>query len=125
MNDVKVIAQRYADREKTDPKARIMRIADFIGENREKIHAGRIYVGDDFRAVVLTLVPGQGQELHMHPNTAHAWFIVSGSGVVTMEDGRTERVAPGQFCVHPRNTVHGIRNDRDENLVYIALSTGD
>ena len=27
-----------------------------------------------------------------------------------MEDGRREQVEPGYFLVHPRNTVHGVRN---------------
>ena len=125
MQDVKVIATRYTDREKTDPNARIMNPADFIKVNPEKLQSGRMYVGDEFRAVVLTLTPGQAQTVHMHPETSHAWFIVSGSGEVTMEDGRKERASAGQFCVHPRNSVHGITNDTNENLTYIALSIGD
>jgi len=123
--DVKVIAVRYQDRPKTDPGARIFTIADHIVVNAEKLTSGRMYVGDAFRAVVLTLVPGQGQKIHLHPQTDHAWFIVAGTGEVTMEDGKREIVKPGQFLVHPRNTVHGIRSVGDDNLVYIALSTGE
>ena len=121
--DVKVIAARFTDRPKTDPAARVFRIADHIvlgGETR----AGRMYVGDEFRAVVITLPPGDAQEPHLHPATSHAWFIVSGKGEVTMEDGRREAVEPGIFLVHPRNSVHGLRNVGDDNFVYIALSIG-
>jgi mannose-6-phosphate isomerase-like protein (cupin superfamily) len=123
--DVKVIAVRYENRPKTDPGARIFTIADHVIVNAEKLTSGRMYVGDAFRAVVLTLVPGQGQKIHMHPATDHAWFIVSGTGEVTMEDGRRETVKPGQFLVHPRNSVHGIFNVGTDNFVYIALSTGE
>lgn len=123
--DVKVIAARYTDRPKTDPAERIFKIADYVIADAEKLRSGRMYVGDEFRAVVLTLVPGQGQDVHMHPATDHAWFIVSGKGEVTMEDGRRETVEPGWFLVHPRSTVHGIYNTGTENLTYIALSTGD
>jgi mannose-6-phosphate isomerase-like protein (cupin superfamily) len=123
--DVKVIATRYTDREKTDPSQRVFSIADFVGTNANKLHAGRMYVGDEFRATVLTLTPGQAQETHMHPSTSHAWFIVSGTGEVTMEDGRHEQVGPGMFCVHVRNTVHGLKNVGNDDLVYVALSTGD
>lgn len=84
-----------------------------------------MYVGDEFRATVLTLTPGQAQETHMHPATSHAWFIVSGSGELTMEDGHREIVGTGMFCVHPRNTVHGLKNVGSDDLVYIALSIGD
>jgi quercetin dioxygenase-like cupin family protein len=121
--EVKVIASRYTDRPKTDPDARVFRIADHVvlhGETR----AGRMYVGDEFRAVVITLPPGDAQEPHIHPSTSHAWFIVSGKGEVTMEDGQRQTLEPGLFAVHPRNTVHGLRNIGDDNLVYIALSIG-
>jgi mannose-6-phosphate isomerase-like protein (cupin superfamily) len=122
--DVKVIASRYTDRPKTDPNKRVFTISDHIVVDPERLRSGRMYVGDDFRAVVLTLIPGQAQELHTHPATSHAWFIVSGKGELTMEDGRREEVGPGMFCVHPRNSVHGLRNSGDENLVYVALSVG-
>ena len=52
--DVKVIAARYTDRPKTDPAQRIFRIADHIIVGPEKQRAGRMYVGDQFRAVVIT-----------------------------------------------------------------------
>lgn len=123
--DVKVIASRYTDRAKTDPGRRVFTISDHVGTKADKLHAGRMYVGDEFRATVLTLTPGQAQETHVHPATSHAWFIVSGSGELTMEDGRQERVGPGMFCVHPRHTVHGLKNVGSDELVYIALSIGD
>jgi mannose-6-phosphate isomerase-like protein (cupin superfamily) len=121
--DVKVIASRYSDRPKTDPAKRIFRIADHIG-GAENSRASRMYVGDDYRAVVITLGPGQTQEVHMHPATDHAWFIVSGTAEVTMDGGKRERVEPGLFLVHPRNTVHGVRNIGDADFVYIAVSIG-
>lgn len=123
--EVKVIARRYQDRPKSDPSARTFVISDHIVVDAEKIRSGRMYVGDAFRAVVLTLVPGQAQETHLHPATDHAWFIVSGTGEVTMEHGKREIVKAGHFLVHPRNAVHGIRSVGEDNLVYVALSTGE
>jgi len=125
MDEVKVIAARYTDRPKNDPAERLFTIADHIVVDPAKLRSGRMYVGDEFRAVVLTLTPGQAQDVHLHPNTSHAWYIVSGSGEVTLENGRKERVKAGMFCVHPRNSVHGVRNDGDENLTYVALSIGE
>jgi mannose-6-phosphate isomerase-like protein (cupin superfamily) len=121
--EVKVVASRYSDRPKTDPAKRIFRIADHIGGS-EQSRASRMYVGDDYRAVVITLPPGDAQEVHVHPTTDHAWFIVSGTGEVTMEDGKREQVEPGHFLVHPRNTVHGVRNTGEDDFVYVAVSIG-
>ena len=123
--DVTVIASRYQNRPKTAAGARSFVISDHVIVSAEKLVSGRMYVGDAFRAVVLTLVPGQAQKTHMHPSTDHAWFIVSGTGEVTMEDGKRETVKAGHFLVHPRNTVHGLLNIGDDNLVYVALSTGE
>lgn len=123
--EVKVIAQRYVDRPKSDPDQRSWVIDEHVRIDKEKIGSSRMFVGDAFRTVVLTLAPGIAQKLHMHPATDHAWFIVSGTGEVTMEDGKTEMVKPGVFMVHPRTSVHGIRCVGDVPLVYIALSTGD
>ncbi len=124
--DVKVIAARYTDRPKTDPSQRIFTIADHVRLSPEKkLGSSRMYVGDDFRCTVNTMLPGQAQETHMHPETCHAWFIVSGTGEVEMEDGKRETVGPGQFLVHPRNSAHGLYNTGTEPLTYIALSVGE
>ena len=123
--DVKVVEARYRDRPKSDPDKRIFRISDHIIADAEKLRSGRMYVGDDYRAVVITLAPGQAQYIHKHPSTDHAWFIVQGKGEVTMEDEKIEIVEPGLFAVHPRNTVHGVKNIGEDNFVYIAVSIGD
>jgi len=123
--DVKVVAARYKDRPKSDPSARLFRIADHVVVDGEKLRSGRMYVGDDFRAVVITLVPGQSQPVHLHPSTDHAWFLVSGTGEVTMEDNKRVIIEPGWFMVHPRASVHGVKNIGADNLVYIALSIGE
>ena len=122
--DVKVVAARYTDRPKTDPAKRVFRVADHVVTKADKLGSSRMYVGDEFRATVNTLLPGQAQETHMHPETSHAWFIVSGTGEVEMENGKREPVGEGYFLVHPRNSVHGLYNTGSETLTYIALSLG-
>ncbi|HEX4193588.1 MAG TPA: cupin domain-containing protein [Stellaceae bacterium] len=124
MSDVKVIAARFTDRPKTDPNERIFKIDDHIKTGEAYHRSSRLYVGDDFRTTLITLTPGQAQETHKHPETSHAWFIVSGKGEVEMEDGKRVAVEPGWFSVHPRNSVHGLYNTGSENLTYIALSVG-
>ncbi|HWE72196.1 MAG TPA: cupin domain-containing protein [Stellaceae bacterium] len=124
MSDVKVIAARFTDRPKTDPNERIFKIEEHIKTGEAYHRSTRLYVGDDFRTTLITLTPGQAQETHKHPETSHAWFIVSGNGEVEMEDGKRVAVEPGWFSVHPRNSVHGLYNTGSENLTYIALSVG-
>lgn len=124
MDEVKVIATRFTDRPKTDPNDRVIKLADRIKTGEAYNRSSRIYVGDDFRATLITLSPGQAQETHKHPETSHAWFIVSGKGEVEMEGGKRVPIEPGYFSVHPRDSVHGLYNTGSENLTYIALSVG-
>src|SRR5690242_10738941 len=107
MDDVKVIATRFTDRPKTDPNARVFKIEDHIKIGEAYNRSSRLYVGDDFRATLITLSPGQAQETHKHPETSHAWFIVSGKGEVEMEGGKRVPIEPGWFSVHPRDRYTG------------------
>jgi mannose-6-phosphate isomerase-like protein (cupin superfamily) len=123
MEHAKVIATRFTDRPKTDPNARIFKIVDHIVVGEAYHRSSRLYVGDDFRTTQITLSLGQAQETHKHPETSHAWFIVSGKGEIEME-GKRVPVDPGWFSVHPRDSVHGLCSTGSENLTYIALSVG-
>ena len=55
MDDVKVIATRFTDRPKTDPDARLFKIDDHIKIGEAYNRSSRLYVGDDFRATLITL----------------------------------------------------------------------
>lgn len=120
--DVKVIPAR-TPQPLSDPKNRVFRIGDF-SKTAETLKASRVFTDEEFAAVVLTLLPGQEQEVHIHPDTTHVWFIVSGSGEATLDAGRTEMVGPGMLCVHPKGTIHGLRNNGNEPLMYVTISMG-
>lgn len=120
--DVKVIPSRTAQA-LSDPSERVFRIADF-SKTAETLRAARVFTGEEFAAVVLTLLPGQEQEVHVHPSTTHAWVIMSGTGEATLGEERHETVGPGMLCVHPHGTIHGLRNTGDKPLMYLTISMG-
>jgi mannose-6-phosphate isomerase-like protein (cupin superfamily) len=120
---VKIIADRGTSYEPNPPEDRIFRIEDFA-HAFDPLKPTRTYTGEDFRVATFRMRPGQEQEPHIHPETTHAWFVLTGTGDVTMEDERHERVGPGTMCIHPRSTVHGIRNVGDDDLIYVVLSVG-
>lgn len=107
----------------TDPHERVFRLAEY-SHTSVPLKAQRVFTGDEFAVIVLTLLPGQEQKVHMHPATSHAWFIMSGTGVATLDEDREEAVGPGMMCVHPHGTIHGLRNTGSEPLMYVTLSTG-
>jgi mannose-6-phosphate isomerase-like protein (cupin superfamily) len=123
---VKVIEDRGSYYPPNAPDERTFQIADFAkpGDDPSKATYKRMYTGDAFRVAVYNMQPGQGQEPHLHPETTHAWFVVSGTGEMTLEDEKTEIVRAGTFCVHPKTSVHGIRNVGTDEFVYVVLSVG-
>lgn len=120
--DVKVIESRVSQ-PLSDPNERTFRLADY-SKTSEPFRASRVYTGEEFAAIVLTLLPGQEQHVHLHPATTHAWLIMSGTGVATLGEDREETVGPGMLCVHPHGTVHGLRNTGNEPLMYVTISMG-
>jgi quercetin dioxygenase-like cupin family protein len=122
-NKVKVIGERGSNYPMTPPSERVFSVYDFATVSDE-MHPTRMFTSGDFRVAVFRMAPGQEQEVHMHTNTVHAWFVFEGKVETTMEDDRREIGGPGTFCAHPRNSVHGLKNIGDTEVVYVTLSIG-
>jgi quercetin dioxygenase-like cupin family protein len=120
---VKVIAERGSSYAKNAPSERVFNVYDFATVF-DPMKPTRMYTGDEFRVAVFRMSPGQEQEVHLHPNTTHAWFVFEGTVEITMEDDARQTAGPGTFCVHPRNTVHGLKNVGLDDVVYVTLSIG-
>jgi len=121
---VKVIAERGSSYAPNSPDERIFNLYDFATAF-DPMKPTRMYTGPEFRVAVFRMTPGQEQEVHLHPNTTHAWFVFEGRVEITMEDGQRQEAGPGTFCVHPKGTVHGLRNVGQTEVVYVTLSIGD
>ena len=68
----------------------------------------------------VTLMPGDVIGPHSHTENGEVYYVLEGSGIVT-DDGEEYRLAPGdaQFCADGH--VHGLRNDTDAPLVFLAV----
>ncbi|MBN1534814.1 MAG: phosphomannose isomerase type II C-terminal cupin domain [Spirochaetes bacterium] len=78
---------------------------------------------DSHKVKRITVLPGKRLSLQRHLKRSEHWFVVSGSAVVTCGP-RDVAVAPGGYVDIPRGEDHRIRNDGDENLVFIEIQTG-
>lgn len=119
--NVQVIESRVAQ-PLTDPQQRVFTIPGFAGA--EVLKARRIYTGEEFAAILITLLPGEQQAPHVHPATTHAWYIISGTGVAVLDENREEPIGPGMLAVHTHGTIHGLRNTGAEPLRYLTISMG-
>ncbi len=68
----------------------------------------------------ITLAPGCSIGYHEHQNECETFYILQGIG--TYNDNGTERtVQPGEVTRCPDGTSHGIKNNGDKDLVFMAL----
>lgn len=60
-------------------------------------------------------------EPHTHDVAEQIYYVVSGTGMVQVEDQKT-LVHPGYTLFFPPGVVHGIENTGDEDLVFFVVS---
>ena len=68
--------------------------------------------------------PGARLSLQKHAHRSEKWNIVSGKGLVVIDDKEIE-VGPGSVIDFPLGAVHRIGNTGDTNLVFIEVACGD
>jgi mannose-6-phosphate isomerase len=68
--------------------------------------------------------PGQRLSYQRHGRRAEHWFVVRGTGHVTL-DGNAVEVGPGDAIDIPRRSAHRIANLGDSMLVFVEVQHGD
>ena len=68
--------------------------------------------------------PGARLSLQKHAHRSEKWNIVSGKGLVTINDQEIP-VGPGSIVDVPLGAVHRISNTGNEKLVFIEVACGD
>lgn len=90
-------------------KLYLSNLADFEGKNPK------------LRTFALAeLKPGEEVEFHIHEGESESYYIISGRGVYN-DNGNIIDVKAGTVTFTPSGTGHGIKNNGDEMLKFIAL----
>jgi len=84
-------------------------------------HATRMYKDADISLVVWNLEPGQEGAVHSHPESAHAFLVLCGSGEYLNGDDVVP-IKTGDCVIIPREQIHSIRNNGSERLSYLAFT---
>jgi mannose-6-phosphate isomerase len=79
---------------------------------------------DDHKVKQIVVTPGTRLSYQTHARRSEHWFVVSGHGVVTLDDVPSD-VAPGRAVDIPVGTKHRIQNTGTEDLVFIEVQHGD
>ena len=101
-----------------------------IQENNKKIFDERPWgnftvLSDepDHKVKRIVVLPGKRLSLQRHQKRQEHWFIVSGTGVITLDNENIE-VSPGDAIDIPMKAVHRINNMGESNVVFIEIQTG-
>ncbi len=77
----------------------------------------------DHKVKRITVKPGQRLSLQSHQHRSEHWFVVKGSGRVTLNDGLVE-LGPGEAVDIPQTTRHRMENVGSDDLVFVEIQTG-
>lgn len=79
--------------------------------------------GDGFRVKRICVNPGKRLSYQRHFRRTEHWHVVSGSGVVTLDD-EEQSVSRGSSLDVPVRCAHRIANVGADDLVFIEVQTG-
>jgi len=79
--------------------------------------------GKSFKVKSIWVDPGKRLSYQRHAFRAEHWFIVEGSGLVTI-NGVVSEVSAGSTVEFPIGTWHRIHNTGGGELVFIEVQTG-
>ena len=71
----------------------------------------------------IVVKPGHRLSYQTHARRAEHWFVVAGTGSVTL-DGTAIRVAAGAAVDIPVETAHRVENVGEDDLVFIEVQHG-
>jgi len=72
----------------------------------------------------IVVYPGKRLSLQRHKRRAEHWYVVYGSGVVTI-DGNEIPVSSGDSVDIVRGAIHRVENRTNENMAFIEVQMGD
>jgi mannose-6-phosphate isomerase len=78
----------------------------------------------DHKVKRIEVLPGKRLSYQKHAKRSEHWFVVQGSGLVTL-DGVDVAVQTGQAIDIPLGAAHRIANAGDEPLVFIEVQHGE
>ena len=67
--------------------------------------------------------PGSSIGLHTHGDDEELYFIIDGSGMMTVNE-ETRRVFKGDLILNRRNMTHGLENDGKVDLCILVVEAG-
>ena len=98
----------------------VLNIKDKIAYNPEKLNKVSLFDTDKFFCDVYCMEPGQFQKVHSHGDSDKVYYVVEGSGKVTV--GSEEKtLTKDEITIAPAGEDHGVVNDSGGQLVMLVF----
>ena len=78
----------------------------------------------DHKVKRLLVLPGQRLSLQRHRRRTEHWYVISGAGIVTLNDEELDLTA-GAAVEIPCGAWHRIQNPGKTDMVFIEIQTGE
>ncbi len=78
----------------------------------------------DHKVKSITVEPGKRLSYQRHEHRSEHWFVVSGRGIVVLDDVTTA-IGPASVIDVPVGAAHRIGNTGEEDLVFIEVQHGE
>ena len=79
----------------------------------------------DARATItrVTVSAGRQNPRHVHETSEQIWFVLSGSGLLLLEEESEREIYTGDVARFAPGDIHGFRNTSNESFVYVSVTT--
>jgi mannose-6-phosphate isomerase-like protein (cupin superfamily) len=99
---------------------RVIKLSDVVEFNPEKLKKISLFNTDNFFCDVYCLEPGQSQKVHSHGDSDKVYYILKGSGKVTVGSIEKE-LGPDEIALAPAGEDHGVVNHTQDKLVMLVF----
>lgn len=96
---------------------RVVDLAEFRADGMGKSSVAR---GDFVYAGLNAFEPGQEHKAHAHEGQDKLYFVLDGSGEVTVGD-ETELLTAGDLALAPAGVMHSVKNPGPNRLVVLTI----
>lgn len=96
---------------------RVVDLAEFRADGMGKSSVAR---GDFVYAGLNAFEPGQEHKAHAHEGQDKLYFVLDGSGEVTVGD-ETELLTAGDLALAPAGVMHAVKNPGPNRLVVLTI----
>ena len=78
----------------------------------------------NFQVKTITVLPGESLSLQKHKYRSENWVVVKGIAKVTL-DKQVKELKVGESIFIPKQAIHRLENEQNENLIIIEVQTGE